>query len=123
MSDETPRIPDPAEAARLLRHQLAHLGPDTDRSVMLTIRLADGTYVGDVWLSTADTTALTDASVGIAMVANSEHYMSAAGLDDEDYVADAEAPLPLAEDDLTDEDIDDVVAGFATLLGSEDGEL
>lgn len=123
MADETPRTPNPAELAQLLRHQLAHLGPDTDRTIMLTIRLADSTYVGDVWLSAADATALTDASVGIAMVSNSEHYMSAAGLDDEDYVADAAAPLPLAEDDLTDEDIDDVVAGFASLLGAEDGEL
>lgn len=108
MAEPTPNTPDPQELAQLLRYQLANLGPDTDRAIMLTIRLADSTYVGDVWLSAADATALTDASVGIAMVANSEHYMTAAGLDDENYLADAAAPLPLAEDDLDEQDFEKV---------------
>ena len=108
----------PEELAAIeLKHALANLGPDTDRALMLTLRLSSGQYVGDVWLSATDVTALTDGAFAMSLVADSESQIRAFG--DQD----AADPLPLSEDDLTDTDVRDVFSNFATLLGSEDGEL
>lgn len=114
MADQTPErphIPNPRELAELLLHQLQHLDPDGIPALMVTLRLADGTYIGDARLSLPAEDGLVDAVISFS------NYMDCMGS------SEPAAPLPLAEDDLTDEDIDDVVAGFATLLGSEDGEL
>ena len=64
----------PEELAALeLYHQLINLSPaDGDRALMVTLRLPNGRYVGDVWLSKQDVTALADASVGLAAVRDYE---------------------------------------------------
>jgi hypothetical protein len=98
-------------AAIELGAALTGLGPDDDRALMVTLRLPDGAFVKDVWLSTKDVDALTDGCIAIG-----EHRLC--------FEAEAAAePLPLAEDDLTDGDVHDVFSGFASLLGAEDGEL
>lgn len=118
MADETPRIPTSAELAAIeLGAALAGMGPDTDRAAMLTIRMPDGTHVKDIWLAATDVTALTDGAHAMSLVANAEAQIRA--FDDQDAID----PLPLAEDDLTDADVTDVFTQFASLLGSEDGEL
>jgi hypothetical protein len=115
---ETPRIPSEQELAAIeLKRALANLGPDTDRALMVTLRLPSGQYVGDVWLSATDITALTDGAFAMSLVADAEAQIRA--FDDQD----AADPLPPAEDDLTDADVKDVFSNFASLLGSEDGEL
>ncbi|MEV7034584.1 hypothetical protein AB0N99_30685 [Streptomyces sp. NPDC093272] len=55
---------DPTEMAALeLFHQLANLSPDdSDRSLIVSLRLPNGRHVGDVALSAADVTALSDAA-------------------------------------------------------------
>ncbi|HEX5567109.1 MAG TPA: hypothetical protein VFY14_09340 [Streptomyces sp.] len=60
----------PAELAALeLYHQLANLSPDNgDRALLITLRMPNGRYVGDVWLSTQDVQDLADAGVGLAAV-------------------------------------------------------
>lgn len=65
----------PEELAALeLYHQLLNLGPDNgDRTVMVTLRLPNGRYVGDVWLSKQDVDDLADATVGLAAVRDYEH--------------------------------------------------
>lgn len=94
MADETPRTPSSAELAAIeLRHALAGMGPDTDRALMVTLRLADGTYAGDVWLSATDVTALTDGALSMSLVANAEAQMRAFAEQD------AADPLPVDEDD------------------------
>lgn len=56
-------------AALELYHQLVNLSPDNgDRALMATLRLPNGRYIGDVWLSTQDVQDLADASVGLAAV-------------------------------------------------------
>lgn len=64
----------PEELAALeLYHQLLNLGPDNgDRTVLVTLRLPDGRYVGDVWLSKQDVNDLADATVGLAAVRDYE---------------------------------------------------
>ncbi|MFF8544803.1 hypothetical protein ACF060_31455 [Streptomyces werraensis] len=64
----------PEELAALeLYHQLVNLSPDDgDRALMITLRLPNGRYVGDVWLSKQDVTDLADASVGLAAVRDYE---------------------------------------------------
>lgn len=120
MAADDNRIPTPEELAAIeLRCALTAMGPDTDRALMLTLRLPDGTHAGDVWLSTTDVRALIDGAASMALVSGAEQQMAAYD-DDADPAA---APLPLAEDDLTDSDVDSVFSGFANLLGSEDGEL
>ncbi|MFD8839826.1 hypothetical protein [Streptomyces griseofuscus] len=91
-------------AASALHQQLINLGPDTDRALMLTLRLPNGRYVGDVWLSLEDVRALTDAGMGLAMVRET---------------TDAAAPLQLDEDEVTGQDVTNVIAGFEKLLGGE----
>lgn len=109
--DNQPEYSPEQLAAIELGAALTGLGPDDDRALMVTIRLADGTFVKDVWLSAKDVDALTDGAIAIG-----EHRLC--------FEAEAAAaPLPLAEDDLTDSDVNDVFTGFASLLGAEDGEL
>ncbi|QKW31500.1 hypothetical protein HUT11_35650 (plasmid) [Streptomyces seoulensis] len=75
----------PEELAALeLYHQLANLSPDNgDRALMVTLRLPNGRYVGDIWLSTQDVQDLADASVGLAAVRD---YDDATRLPDADTV-------------------------------------
>jgi hypothetical protein len=97
--------PTPEELAAIeLRHGLASLGPDTDRALMVTLRTPSGRYIGDVWLSAQDVEALSDACVSIAAYRNCDD--------------DAAAPLPLAEDDLTEKDVTEVITAFQQLLGN-----
>lgn len=98
-------------AAIELAQALIGLGPDDDRALMVTLRLPDGTFVKDVWLSTKDVDALTDGC--ISMGENRLCFEAEA----------AAAPLPLAEDDLTDSDVNAMFTGLAGLLGAEDGQL
>jgi type IV pilus biogenesis protein CpaD/CtpE len=92
-------------AATELRHQLAGLGPDTDRALMVTLRLPSGQFVADIWLSRTDVEALSDACVSIAAHRNC--------IDD-----DPAAPLPLAEEDLTDADFADLISEAESILGN-----
>ncbi|MET8571879.1 hypothetical protein [Streptomyces sp. NPDC004783] len=73
----------PEELAALeLYHQLANLSADNgDRSLMVTLRLPNGRYVGDVWLSKQDINDLSDACVGLAAV---REYEEAGRLPDPD---------------------------------------
>jgi len=68
----------PEELAALeLYHQLLNLGPDNgDRTVMVTLRLPNGRYVGDVWLSKQDVDDLADATVGLAAVRDHEDALT-----------------------------------------------
>lgn len=112
MAEPNEQQPNSQEMAALeLYHQLVNLSADDgDRAVMVSLRLPNGRYVGDVWLSRQDVQHLADGAMFIADRRN--HFSEQAA-----------GPLPLAEDDLTDADIGDVFSGFAGLLGSEDGEL
>jgi hypothetical protein len=67
MAEETP---NKAELAALeLYHQLVNLSAaHDDNALMVTLRLPNGRYVGDVWLSAPDVESLTDASMGIGMI-------------------------------------------------------
>lgn len=115
MADETPDTPPSKQemAALELYHQLVNLSPDNgDHALMLTLRLPNGRYIGDVWLSGQDVEQLIDGTLTVA-----QHRLAYGDPEE------AAGPLPLAEDDLTDADIGDVFSGFAGLLGSEDGEL
>lgn len=86
----------PQELAALeLYHQLANLSPDNgDRALMVTLRLPNGRYVGDVWLSKQDVEQLAEAAVGLACVRD---YTEAAGLPDPDSV-DMAAEITALED-------------------------
>jgi len=53
------------EAAQVLRQALASSGPDTDRALMMTLRLPDGTFIGDVWQSAQDVEELTIAATAL----------------------------------------------------------
>ncbi|MFF7795564.1 hypothetical protein [Streptomyces sp. NPDC007991] len=103
MSEQPQHTPEELAAIELA-HGLKNLGPDTDRALMVTLRLPSGRYVEDVWLSKKDIENLVDASLAIG---------------ERQALEEAAAPLPLAEDDLTEDDIDDVVHGFEHLLGGE----
>jgi len=93
--------PNQQELAALeLYHQLINLSPDNgDRDVMVTLRLPNGRYVGDLWLTIQDDRDLADASVGLAAVR--EHQ-------------DATTGEPLL--DVDDKDVDDLVADFEEFL-------
>lgn len=89
MSDNHEQQPNSQELAALeLYHQLLNLSPDNgDRALMVTLRLPNGRYVGDLWLSTNDVNDLTDASVGLAAVR--EHVeASPLSIDERDINAD-----------------------------------
>lgn len=92
-------------AAIELGYALKNLGPDTDRVAMVTIRLANGRYIEDVWLSKKDLENLVDASIAIS---------------ERQSLAEAADPLPL-DDEVTAETVTDVVRGFERLL-SDGGE-
>jgi hypothetical protein len=64
----------PEELSALeLYHQLINLSPDDgQRALLVTLRLPNGRYVGDVWLSKQDIDDLADASVGLAAVRDYE---------------------------------------------------
>lgn len=83
----------PEELAALeLYHQLANLSPDDgDRTLMVTLRMPNGRYVGDVWLSMRDVQDLADASVGLAAVR-----------DHQDAVDSGEPLLDVDADDVAD---------------------
>jgi len=90
----------PQEMAALeLYHQLVNLSPDNgDRALMITLRLPNGRYVGDVWLSKQDVDDLADASIGLAAVR--EHQ-------------DATQPDPIP--DLNNEDLTKALAALENL--------
>ncbi|MFE6474634.1 hypothetical protein [Streptomyces rochei] len=74
----------PEELAALeLYHQLANISGDDNRALMVTLRLPNGRYVGDVWLSKQDVADLSDACVGLAAVRD---YTDATQLPDPDNV-------------------------------------
>lgn len=83
MSDQ----PNPQEMAALeLYHQLVNLSADHDRgdnALLVTLRLPNGRYVGDIWLSKQDVDDLADASVGLAAVRD---YQDTAPLPDPERV-------------------------------------
>lgn len=93
----------PEELAALeLYHQLVNLTPEIDRgdrALLVTLRLPDGRYVGDVWLSTQDVADLADASVGLAAVREcgpvpvGEPLLDVDAADVNDLIAEAEAFL------------------------------
>jgi hypothetical protein len=94
----------PEAAAHALYEALKSMGPDSDRTLMATLRLANGQYIGDVWLSTQDVQALTDGAVSIADCQNcSEEATRAPALD------------------ASDKAVANVLAGFEALLKSEGG--
>ncbi|KFG02749.1 hypothetical protein IQ62_00185 [Streptomyces scabiei] len=100
-----------------LFHQLVNLSPDNgDRALMVTLRLPNGRYIGDVWLSAHDVECLTDASMGMGLVraATEQHLANTA-------YAEAEAPAaPLPIDDhVTDEEVAAVINRFESLLKDE----
>ena len=124
MADETPRVPTSEELAAIeLGTALANMGPDTDRALMVTLRLPDGTYVADVWLSTTDVTALIDGALSMSLISHAEHQLT--------YSDIAAAPLPVddgdaldATADLNPDDLADLTARFDAILNNptEDGD-
>lgn len=95
----------PEEMAALeLYHQLISMGPDNGRALMVTLRMPNGRYVGDVRLSLEDVKRLADACMGLALVRET---------------AEATGPLPLDEAEVTDKTVTDVITGFEKLLGGE----
>ncbi|MEU5476765.1 hypothetical protein [Streptomyces mirabilis] len=99
---ETPLSPE--AAAQALYQALKNIGPDTDRALMATLRLPNGRYIGDVWLSTQDVQALSDGAVSITDYRNCPE----------------EATRPPALD-TSDKAVANVLAGFEALLKSEGG--
>lgn len=110
MADETPDVPPSAQemAALELYHQLVNLSDDGDRALMVTLRLPNGRYIGDVWLSQQDVEHLADGAMALADHRN--HFAEQAA-----------APLPLDEDDITDAAMEDLAADFEEFLKSEGG--
>lgn len=95
----------PEEMAALeLYHQLCNLSPEGERDLMITVRMPNGRYVGDVWLGLEDVKRLADAAIGVALVRET---------------AEAAAPLPIDKAEVTDKDVTDVITGFENLLGGE----
>ncbi len=96
----------PEELAALeLYHQLINLSPDNgDRALMLTLRLPNGRYVGDVWLSQQDVQDLADASVGLAAVR--DHQTT--------HTPDAGEPLL----DVDANDVNDLIRETQAFLGN-----
>ncbi|MGW0335488.1 hypothetical protein ACWD0J_27060 [Streptomyces sp. NPDC003011] len=96
---------NPEAAAQALYQALKNMGPDTDRALMATLRLPDGRYIGDVWLSAQDVQALSDGAVSIADYRNCSE----------------EATRPPALD-ASDKAVANMFAGFDALLKSEGGD-
>jgi hypothetical protein len=97
--------PTPQQMAALeLFHQLVNLSPDDgDKALMVTLRMPNGQFVGDVWLSQADVEAATDKLI----VVNVQRADAEAGL---------EPAEPLAEDDLTEESVAEGIKAFERFL-------
>ena len=92
----------PEELAAIeLGHALANLGPDTDHAVMVTLRLPNGQYVRDVWLSKKDTDALIDGALAIAAYRN----------------CDDDTTIPLLP--IDDTDVNEMVAALEDLANGE----
>lgn len=104
--------------ALALFHQLAALSPDDgDTDLRITIRLADGRFMGDVKLSRRDVEAATDALASVNAYANAERddlaEMAAVG----SLMAAADEPQELHPEALA-----DLEAHFAAIdLGDTDG--
>ncbi|MGW3308358.1 hypothetical protein ACWDG9_17430 [Streptomyces sp. NPDC001073] len=107
-AEQSDRQPSPGTslsseaAAHALYEALKDMGPDTDRALMATLRLPNGQYLGDVWLSTQDAQALSDGAASIAAHRNCSE----------------EATRPPALD-ASDESVANMLAGFDALLKSE----
>lgn len=99
--DNPEQHPSSQEMAALeLYHQLVNLSPDHgDNALMLTLRLPNGRYVGDIWLSTQDVQWLADGAMAICVQR---------GLEDE--AEQAAGPLPVDEDD------DEAIAAFVSRI-------
>lgn len=93
-----------------LLQQFLCLSDSTEVAGTLLLIGPKGSIVGDCTLSAADIQAAADALLKL-------------NISRADAADPAAEPLPLTEDDLADTDVDDVFSSFATLLGSEDGEL
>jgi hypothetical protein len=104
---ENEQQPTPQDLAALeLYHQLCNLSPDDgDRVLMVTLRMPNGRYIGDVWLSQQDVETAVDKLIAV----NIERADIEAGL------APA-APLPEV-------DPDEVAAMIASLQDLADGDL
>ncbi len=92
-------------AAQALYEALKNMGPDSDRALMATLRLPNGRYIGDVWLSSQDAQALSDGAVSIA-----------------DYRHCSEEGTRPPALDASDKAVADMFDGFEALLKSEGGE-
>jgi hypothetical protein len=66
---------NPEQAAQVLYQALTNLGPDTDRALMATLRLPNGAYIGDVWLSEKE---VADLSNGAMAIADRRRFIEAA---------------------------------------------
>jgi len=112
------------QAALELYHQLVNLSPDNgERALLLTLRLPNGRYVGDVWLSSTDVDQLIDGALTVAQhrIAYGDPEEAAAPLlMDED---DVDPWPPLTPDAITDDAVDDLAAEFEEFLKSEGGQI
>ncbi|GHC37597.1 MULTISPECIES: hypothetical protein [Streptomyces rochei group] len=80
-----------------LYHQLLNVSPDNgDRALLITLRLPNGRYVGDVWLSKQDVADLSDACVGLAAVRDYTDATQLPDPDDVDFAAEIKALENLA---------------------------
>ena len=91
-----------------LLHQFLALSDDQDYAGRITFRGPNGEFIGEAKLSARDIKTATAAleSVNAYRAADEEAALAA-------------QPLPAVDDG----DVKDVFSGFASLLGSEDGEL
>lgn len=97
----------PADAAHVLLKALQEIGPDTDRVLMATLRLAGGTYIGDTWLSKQDVEELT---------------VAATALGESHAAFNTQVPPPAAE--LTEQQIAEGIRQIEDhLKGETDGDL
>ncbi|MFG2276696.1 hypothetical protein ACGFNY_43930 [Streptomyces chartreusis] len=124
MADETPDVPPSSQemAALELYHQLVNLSPDDgERDLMLTLRLPNGRYVGDVWLSKEDVEQLIDGTLTISQhrvaYGAPEKPADPLPIDEDDT-----DPWPrLSQDDITDDAVEGLAAEFEEFLKSEGG--
>jgi hypothetical protein len=106
VTDNDPQKCSPEELAAIeLGYALANLGPDTDRTLMVTLRLANGRFVKDVWLSANDVQTLIDGALAIGEL----HACAALA-----------GPEPLPEVDG--QTVTDVITGFEGLLSNTNRE-
>jgi hypothetical protein len=109
----------PEELAAIeLRHQLAGLGPDTDRALMVTLRLPNGQFVADIWLSRKDVEVLSDVCVSIAAYRDCSGDIPTVLHPDEDAGGDGIVDLTK----VTDDNVTDFVTAVEQLLKAEGGE-